>query len=94
MNTPILRYKPKPYPTGVNNPNSRKINAYDLEGNYLKSFDNTIDAVRELFPDITDYSKIRSKAPNIYATCRGRSNSAYGYKWEYADNTDNTGGNR
>lgn len=60
---------------GIECPNSKKINQYDLEDNFIRRWDSMRDVQREL---------------NIYAVsiskcCRGISKTAGGFKWRYAD---------
>ena len=88
MSELVLVYKKhgRPDITGANNPRSRKVNALDMNGNYLKSFYCIMDAIRELFPNEKDYKKLKQKGSNICNCCRGSKPNAYGYKWEYADN--------
>lgn len=59
---------------GKNNYNSQPIDQFDLDGNYIKSFDCMTDAVIEL--GIKGSGKIS-------AVCRGIRNSAYGFRWAY-----------
>ena len=61
-------------PTGYN---KKKINQYDLNDNFIQSFNSIADANRSL-----------GKAPNasnIVLVCKGKRNQAYGFKWKYAD---------
>lgn len=57
----------------------RKVLQMDKNSNVLKEYSSLSDAARAL-------GKTPSSAtPSINAVCRGRKNSAYGYKWAYAD---------
>lgn len=66
------------YGDGINkrkNKVSVKINQYDLDGNYIKTWNSIKDAVR-YYNDNTQ----------ICQCCKGKRNTSCGYKWEYADN--------
>lgn len=54
---------------------SKKINQYDLNGNFIKQWDSMRDVEREL--NIVPI--------NISRCCRNIRNKAGGYKWEYAN---------
>lgn len=58
---------------GADNPFSRKVRMYSLEGEYLRTFDCLSDAAR--FSGVTDGS--------ISRVCRGERFSAGGYIWAY-----------
>ena len=61
---------------GIKCPNSKKINQYDLEGNFIKLWYSTMDIEREL--------KIRHNS--ISKCCKHKKyKTAGGYKWEYAE---------
>lgn len=53
----------------------RKINQYDLEGNFIRSWECIMDAERHL-------KKKRAATP-IWACCNNKAKSAYGYRWQY-----------
>lgn len=53
----------------------RKINQFDLCGNYINTFDSIAEACRSIG---------KKYGQNIIAVCRGRRENAFGYKWEYA----------
>ncbi|AGE57044.1 GIY-YIG catalytic domain-containing endonuclease [Acanthocystis turfacea Chlorella virus NE-JV-3] len=58
---------------GANNPISKKVYRYDIEGRYIDDFDSTGEATRSL-----------GKNSNIISKCaRGILNSAYGFRWSY-----------
>lgn len=57
------------------NNQKRKINQYDKQGNFIKQW-NCIN-------DIT--KKLKIPHSNITACCKGRLNTAHGYKWEYTN---------
>lgn len=55
----------------------KKVNQYDLEGNYIQTFDCLREAERWLN---------KPKAHNhISEVCRGKRQTAYGYKWKFAE---------
>ena len=60
--------------TGV----SRRVNCYDLNMNFIKSYDSTREAGRDVSGKTTGVN-------SILACCVGRYKSAYGYKWRYAN---------
>lgn len=51
-----------------------KVNQYDLNGNYIKTWNS--------FADIAKYLNIIN-ASNIVACCKGKKKTSYGYKWSY-----------
>jgi hypothetical protein len=55
--------------------NGKKIDQFDLDGNYIKTYDKIIDATKEL------------KITNIVECAKGIRNQAGGYKWKYSDTT-------
>ena len=59
---------------GKDNKRSRKINQYDNNGNFIKSWDSIKQASIEL--------KIHTQ--NIIACCQGKYNTSHGYIWKYA----------
>lgn len=54
----------------------KKVLQYDLEGNYLKTFDSILEASRQ--------TKINDS--NISSCCKGNRNYAGGFQWRYQDN--------
>jgi len=60
--------------TGKNNPNSKKIIQYDLEGNFIKQWDCIMDIQRILLINRT----------SIWNSCKNKA-TAGGYKWKYTD---------
>jgi hypothetical protein len=52
----------------------KPVNQYTLDGKFIKRFECLGDACRETGADISAVIRV----------CKGRSNMAYGYKWEYA----------
>ena len=54
---------------------SKPINQYDLQGNFIKSWNSGTEIKR-----ILGYSN-----GNICSCCRGKQKTAYGYKWQYAN---------
>lgn len=57
----------------LRNINKRKVNQYDLDGNFIKQWDGIIDIQNEL--------NIANQ--NIIKVCQHKRNKAGGYKWEY-----------
>ncbi|AGE49565.1 GIY-YIG catalytic domain-containing endonuclease [Acanthocystis turfacea Chlorella virus Can0610SP] len=58
---------------GANNPASKKVYQYDIDGTYIDDFDSTGEATRSL-----------GKNSNIIRKCaRGILKSAYGFRWSY-----------
>ena len=62
-------------PLRIAKANSKKVNQYDLEGNFIKQWNSTMDIERHL----------KIKNSYISACCRGKREKAYNYKWRYAD---------
>ena len=59
------------------------IDQYDLEGNYIQTFDSTMQARDWLFANkITTNKQCRNV---ILRCCKGENKSAYGYVWKYKD---------
>lgn len=54
-------------------PHMRKVKQYDLNGNYIRTWDSMAEAARSCKGHC-----------NIYKVCIGKRNQAGGYKWEYA----------
>lgn len=63
------------YKKGKEHCRSVKVNQYDLQGNFIKTWYCVKDIERELGFDNR----------NICACCRGKKTTAYKYKWEYAE---------
>ncbi len=61
--------------SGNNNPRIRKINQYDLQGNFIKQWNSIYDIINEL-------GICRS---SIWRACTGRFKQTNGYIWKYAD---------
>lgn len=59
---------------GSNNPKSRKVEQYDLKGNYIKTWDCIKDVEREL----------NINASNISSCCRGKYKYTHGFIFRYA----------
>ena len=51
-----------------------KVNQYDLNGNYVKTWNS--------FADIANYFNLKN-ASNVVACCKGKKKTSYGYKWSY-----------
>ena len=65
----------RPSVKGENNPRARKVNQYDLDGNFIRSYWGCIE-VKELF----GYDN-----SSIAKCCKGKVKTSYGYIWRYAD---------
>ena len=59
---------------------AKKTNQYDLEGNYIKTYDACSDAEREL-----KSKGIKISARNIRNVCNGIRKTAGGFIWRYVD---------
>lgn len=60
---------------GKDNPNSKPINQYDLEGNFIREWDSTMDVKREL-----GYCQ-----SSINSCVNGKLKTSYGYIWKYKE---------
>jgi len=61
--------------------NSKKVNQYDFNGSYIKTFNSAADAERSISNKPNEHwKKLRN---NIDACCRGEQKSAYGYIWKW-----------
>lgn len=61
--------------TGEKHPKSKKVNQYDLQGNFIKTWDCIRSVER----------KLNINSQNISACCRGTRNRTGGYRWGYAN---------
>ena len=59
---------------------AKKVNQYDLQGNFIKSYSCSVDAEKELRRE-----GIKINAGNIRNVCNGKRNKAGNYRWKYAD---------
>ena len=59
---------------------AKKINQYDLKGNYIKSYLGSVEAQNELRK-----LGIKINARNIRNVCQGKRNKAGGFVWRYAN---------
>ena len=60
-----------------NNPNRKKVCQYDLDGNYIKTFDSIADAQRAV--------GIKS---GVRLCCQGKIKQAGGYKWKFKEESE------
>lgn len=60
---------------------SKIIEQYDLDGNYIQTFDSTMQAREWLFSNEITTNKQCNNV--ILRCCRGENKSAYGYVWKY-----------
>lgn len=74
----VWRYE-KDYPTGENITveSVQKINQYDKQGNFIRTWES-ISEIKEKCSEVKEIG-------NVTHCCKGRRNSAYGYKWKYAE---------
>lgn len=56
-------------------PNSVAVNQYDLDGIFIKRWNSSREAMRQL----------NMKSNKIYMCCQGKRHTYAGYKWSYAD---------
>lgn len=66
------------YPTRAIYPKCRKVNKYSLDNVYLETFNSLTLAAESV-------SSSKSANPNIHTRCNGKGDSAYGFRWFYAD---------
>lgn len=59
---------------------AKKINQYDLQNNFIKSYVGSVEAQNEL-----QQQRIRINARNIRYVCEGKRNKAGNFKWKYAE---------
>lgn len=59
---------------------AKKINQYDLDGNYIKTYLGSVEAQNEL-----RNNGIKIDSRNIRSVCEGKRNKAGGYKWKYIE---------
>lgn len=65
----------------LNKMNCKKVNQYDLQGNYIKTWNSCVEASKQ-------FGKNKNRL--ISACASGNYKSAYGYRWEYLKCVDNT----
>ena len=70
-------YKPRP--------SSRRVNMFDLDGNYVRTFSSTREAARFVISE----KNLNAKNENGYSchismACRGKRKTVHGYIWQYA----------
>ena len=66
------------YKIGLNKSHTeRKVNQYDKEGNFIKTWESIRDFLRK--------NNLSLKSSTISRCCKHKIKSAYGYKWEYFD---------
>ena len=57
--------------------NKTKVNQYDLNGNFIKTW----NCITEFYKE----KGVSIKSSTISMCCKGKRKTAYGYKWKYAD---------
>lgn len=66
------------FDNGLSKPhNQRKVNQYDLENNFIKTWNSITDFLKE--------KGLNKKNSGITSCCKEKQKTAYGYKWKYAD---------
>lgn len=55
-----------------------KINQYDLQGKFLKTFNSAAEAAREVNPN----GNVNSSSSSILQVCKGNQKTAYGFIWK------------
>lgn len=74
-----VTWKPKPKtrkPKPPTKPHYRKVAQFDLEGNYIQTFNSIREAAKS----------VNGNAVSLNHVCKGRSKSCAGYMWAYAEN--------
>lgn len=62
--------------------NSDMIDQFDLAGNYIQTFDSSVEAAQWIINNnLTTTNKIKTIRGAIRSCCQRKRNSAYGYKW-------------
>ena len=61
------------------NTRKKQVNQYDLDNNFIQTFNSAADAARAVHPN----SNINSSSSSILQVCKGNRPTAYGYKWQY-----------
>ena len=62
--------------------NSDMIDQFDLAGNYIQTFDSSVEAAQWIINNnLTTTNKIKTIRGAIRLCCQRKRNSAYGYKW-------------
>lgn len=56
---------------------AKKVNQYDLDGNFIKQWDCILDFYKSI-------NKTKNNS-SVSSCCKGKLKTAYGYKWKYAD---------
>ena len=64
---------------------SKQILMYDLNNNFLCSFDSANDAARYVRPDFQNKKPNGGVVSHITDVCKGKRKTAYGYIWHFAN---------
>lgn len=64
-----------------------KINMYNLDGKYIKTFYNAYDVIKFLDRDSTNNMRKNTRT-RIFNVCNHKEKSAYGYIWSFVDCND------
>ena len=59
----------------------KSVNQYDLDGNYLNTYETLGDAVKATHPNLSTYSN--GLKSSISDCCKGKRKTAFGYKWSF-----------
>lgn len=67
------------YRNGLEKPRfQKKVNQYDLDGNYIQTFEYIIEVTRKIGIDNSSISEV----------CKGKRKTAGGYIWKYVDDNN------
>ena len=61
--------------------NRKGVNQYDLNGNFIKSFESAASAAREVSPN----QNCNTVGSQILQVCKGNRKTAKGFIWKYGD---------
>lgn len=67
------------YILSKNKENKRFIYQFDLDGNFVKKWNNLVSINKKLYINVNNMGHIGD-------VCRGKRKTAYGYIWKYTDN--------
>lgn len=65
--------------------NSKKVNMYDLQNNYLKTFNSIMDAAQYLIDNRLTNCKKTTIRQHISEVCHGKRQTAAKFKWKLAE---------
>jgi hypothetical protein len=67
---------------------SKKIEKYDLKGNYIKSYLSAAEAAREIINEMNLKSNSNTVGNRIRECANEKTKSAYGYTWKFVNDID------